>query len=337
MTIQPVDQAPAPGYPQKHSEESKQALAKANPKRWVAAPLVVGALSSAVMVGLSGCGTTEGIVEQTPSELVTVTEATTETTEVPTGAASVTTSAATVEYPVMGYMPLPSTTVAATKKPTTTKNHTTTQKPAKPITTTAKNITLDENITLEKKSIVPLFEYGNGTGSFGCVSVAAPVFFSEEEAFAIMKSAFAEAGVTLETNSKSQRATLPRFSLVKYALSEDNRELFGTQRGDLTPDGSLNGIAVEFVSLEDVKPWVEDFNGMSTVSTYPVKPAAQILAEKNPGLVVFYDPVTYYSEWSEPRKSFSFEKTEKEARAKSERELRRQVQAFVEWMNEGGA
>ena len=78
MTVQPVKNAPAPGYPE---------------KRWLAAPLAVG-LTIAMALGLNGCGerVTMGEAAQTPTEICATQAATTvaaqDTTTNETGAAA---------------------------------------------------------------------------------------------------------------------------------------------------------------------------------------------------------------------------------------------------------
>ena len=64
MTIQPVKNTPAPGYPEK--------------SRWLAAPLAAG-LTAAIALGLSACGerVTMGDVVQVPTETCTAQVATT--------------------------------------------------------------------------------------------------------------------------------------------------------------------------------------------------------------------------------------------------------------------
>jgi len=317
MKIQPVEHIATPAYPDTYAEESRRALAKAQPRRWIAAPLVVGALSSAVAVGLSGCGDSNAVLgnEIGPTDLVSLTQ---ESTEVP----------ATPIYLTDG-------------EPTTTPTL------FAPSTTAATAVTSKQNQTISK--VVPLFEYGEGTGSFGCVSIAAPVFFSEDEAFAILASAFADAGITLEANSKSQKAALPITD--RYNFSYEEKAL-KTKRGTLTPDGTVNGIPVEFVSIGDVNEWDrKDYTQWISVEGYTTKGAAQILAENNPGLVVFYDPAAktntqalwdleyaegesdeaYHARWSA-----AYEKARGEARAQSEQQLRQQAGAFVAWMNGEG-
>jgi len=280
MNIQPVSNTPAPGYPDKYAEESRQALAAAQPRRWIAAPLAAG-LAATVALGLSGCGeafVTGGVPVQTP-------------TQVTTGGTPFST-----EY----------------------FNEITTARPL-------------------LAGTIPLFEFGEGTGAFGCVSVTAPVFMSEEEAFAILSTEFAEAGIMIRRNSKIQQAILPITDRYSFA----NDDPLQTKKGALIPDGTLNDMPVEFVSRADVDAWErEDYTMRISVDEFNMKEAAQTLAENNPGLIVFYDPVTaWMDEIYEERWEMKYDgaHTEADARAESEQLLRQQVQAFLQWLQEEGA
>ena len=209
-------------------------------------------------------------------------------------------------------------------------------------------VTLNENTSLPA-GVIPLFEYGEGIGVFGCVSVAAPYFMSEDEAFAILKAAFAEAKVELSKNIKKQSAILPVTIIDTW---DDNAPKL--IHGSLTSDGLANGMPVEFVSRADVRAWEYKPTGPQSdtisVSSYHMKGAAKTLAENNPGLVVFYDPVFYldplnirierknggsdedfYTRYLAARAS-----AENEALIKSEQQLRNQVRAFIEWLNAEG-
>ena len=274
MNIKPVEHPVEPGYPDKYAEESRRALASAQPRRWIAAPLAAG-LAATVALGLSGCG----------------------------------------EHVVMGEMAIPT------------------------------EVTINSGIPYSEEylakiaaaNVIPLFEFGEGTGSIGCMSIAAPVFLSEEEAFAILSAAFAEAGVMLRRNNKTRQGTLP----VTIIDTWDDKAP-KTKKGSLKPDALAGDIPVEFVSREDVKAWEYEPTGpmrtTSSAGSYKMKDAAQALSENNPGLVVFYDPVTYWdiTGQGERYEDFRFTNTEQEARAESEQLLREQVQAFIEWLQAEG-
>jgi hypothetical protein len=205
-------------------------------------------------------------------------------------------------------------------------------------------------ISVLSSSFVPLFEYGEGTGAIGCVSIAAPLFFSEEEAFAILKAAFAEAGLTLNQDTYTQRAILP----VTELFPNQGNTKCATTVGELTPDGLLEvdyGLPLEFVSAGDVVEWEGETEMHASVEVYQIKEAAQTLATNNPGLVVFYDPVTmqdmeklwelgqeegesdedYWARWEAARA-----KAEQVAKTESEQLLRQQAQAFIAWLHTEG-
>ena len=204
-------------------------------------------------------------------------------------------------------------------------------------------VTLSENISLPS-GVVPLFEYGEGIGAFGCVSVASPYFMSEDEAFAILKAAFAEAKVELSKNIKEQQIILP--ANIIAARGDDAPE---TIASSLMLDGLANGMPVEFVSEADVVAWKYG-RPDPIVSFYQIKNIAQTLSENNPGLVVFYDPVSYAhseSKRTEQKKGESREAfraryqalcdhVENETIIESEQQLRNQVRAFIEWLNAEG-
>lgn len=204
--------------------------------------------------------------------------------------------------------------------------------------------------TLPYDSMIPLFEYGEGTGAIGCVSIAAPVFMSEEEAFAILSTVFAEDGLTLGQGTEIlDNINLPVTSIYE---SENEESLYKTEQEDLIPDGLLrHTLPVIFVSTKDVEDWNEDTGMESSVSSYNVKKAAQTLAENNPYLVVFYDPIasldydkllTLEREDGESDEAYYTRRSAVEqeeadaARAESERLLRLQAEAFITWLEDGG-
>ena len=143
---------------------------------------------------------------------------------------------------------------------------------------------------------VPLFAYGDGFGAFGCVSVTAPMFLSEDEAAAIINSEAERLGVTFDivNSPKITGAAIPETSLGRY-------EDLGTISGELDTDGHSEelGISYEFVSRDDYREWEAKGKGpTSTVSLFDIKDAAARLAENNPDLAVFYDPLNYIVDFS---------------------------------------
>ena len=206
-------------------------------------------------------------------------------------------------------------------------------------------------------SYIPVFEYGEGTGSIGCMAIAAPVFMSEEEAFAILAAALAEAGLTLNKAATTlDMATLP----VTDLYGDKNIDTSAVMPGALTIDGLLDveqGLPVKFVSKDDIEAWQYkhapgETPMMSSVSSYKVQNAARTLADNNPSLVVFYDPLTmvyydqlwdkvlkaegeseeeYWARWEAAR-----DEAEQAAKAESGQYLRGQAQALVDWLRAQG-
>jgi len=170
---------------------------------------------------------------------------------------------------------------------------------------------------------IPLFEFGEGTGSIGCDAVNSPSFMSEEEAFAILISEFERVGLSLERGTYPLSGmNIPVTEL--YSRDSSSSEI---QTGELTAD-SLTGdywnLPVMFISRSDVENW-ENPGNYSSVSSYNIKGTAQTLAENNPGLVVFYDPITFIDNDNVDKMRYT---TPKEA----EELLRQQAGAFVEWL-----
>ncbi len=161
---------------------------------------------------------------------------------------------------------------------------------------------------------VPFFEYGNGRGSFGCMSVAAPVFLSEEEARQVILEEALKYGLSFKDN-KTIKTKIP----VTY-LSENKMDLI---KGKLELDGyDETGIGFEFVSKEDYLKFntVND-EMLSSVVSYNIKDAAKAISDNIDNTAVFYDPISYDSE----KYRYGTEEESKEL-------LRKQVKDFIEWL-----
>jgi hypothetical protein len=151
---------------------------------------------------------------------------------------------------------------------------------------------------------IPLFEFGEGTGGFVCIAINAPAFFSEEEAFAILASSFKEAGLTVDTTS-----------------------------GLSLPD--LSDISIEFISIDKTEQ-IPNPSGIAA-SSFSTKSTAQKLAESNPLLAVFYDPVVYGDmDYNTEDWQSAHEKAVEQAKVESEQLLRQQANAFIEWLQQEG-
>jgi len=198
----------------------------------------------------------------------------------------------------------------------------------------------------------PFFEHGNGVGTYGCQAVAAPVFLSEDDAFAIIKDEFKKSGLVVRQNG----GTIENIQIPKpnpYYSPRDNDSRMQTVKGRLDFDFTVQGrnIVMEYVSTDDMRMWESagpDENGImrvSTVSRYDYKEAARTLNDglnrSDHGNVhgVFYDPVervdmmsvSKADDWKKARA-----RLEKEARQRASAELREQVKDFIEWLSAQG-
>ena len=160
-------------------------------------------------------------------------------------------------------------------------------------------------IQISANTFIPLFEYGEGGGTPGQIQfIGQPtIFMSEKEAFAILSAVFADAGLTLSMedqplDDKTLPVTNNQFrSHAGWAPSETTQgELYVWS---LNADGWL---PVVFVSQSDVISWYGERGRVSSVSWYDTLAAARVLAENNPRLVVFYDPIVgrFTGNWVRP-------------------------------------
>jgi len=303
MKIKPVEFTPPPSYPDKYSDEAKRALVYARPRRWVGKS-VTAALSATVALGISGCSNNT----------------------------------------TMGTAPMPTAVETEELEPVTI---------GEPIPAPVEN-EKDEFATLgaiptpvSLDLYVPLFEYGEGTGSIGCVAVTAPVFMSEEEALAILTAAFEEAGLRLSE---------PAAALGNAAIPRPNLNTGNTEQSwsNLDVSGTLGlgfgePVPVKFVSVSAMKDWekktylADGTEIGNSVEIYNIQDAARILADNNPGLVVFYDPMVMVGpseleqmdgETDEDywlRVDTDYEERFENAKRESEELLLNQAEAFVEW------
>ncbi len=138
---------------------------------------------------------------------------------------------------------------------------------------------------------VPLFEHGDGRGTYGCVAVTSPLFLTEDEAAQVIIDEASRLGYEFTRGGTSVAAKLP--NTVPSAFGADTEKL-GTTDGPLDPDGTVaDGLVFEFVSKDDLFAWeTDDYDGpRASVSVYDVKDAATRLASNNTGVAAFYDPV----------------------------------------------
>lgn len=179
---------------------------------------------------------------------------------------------------------------------------------------------------------IPIFAHGTGRGSYGCESVAPPVFLSEEEAMQVIEEECAAQGIDL-SGQKTISGTFPATSTLPEAVSGGASDQ--TYTGDLSLDGYSDdlGIGVEFVSTDDILDWKADTGMAATVEEFDLKGTAQRLADCTDNVAVFYDPT------ADDDLDFTGSNEEsyvESSREQSLEELRAQVRDFLQWLKAQG-
>ena len=179
---------------------------------------------------------------------------------------------------------------------------------------------------------IPIFAHGTGRGSYGCESVAPPVFLSEEEAMQVIEEECAAQGIDL-SGQKTISGTFPATSTLPEAVSGGASDQ--TYTGDLSLDGYSEdlGIGVEFVSTDDILDWKADTGMAATVEEFDLKGTAQRLADCTDNVAVFYDPT------ADDDLDFTGSNEEsyvESSREQSLEELRAQVRDFLQWLKAQG-
>lgn len=155
--------------------------------------------------------------------------------------------------------------------------------------------------------VAPLFEHGKGTGSFGCIVVAPPVYFSEEEGLKMIKKILEKKGLSFtRTDVKLETVKIPTpfdlllFEDLKQMIPEEDIKKENIQvhadpfSVDLFDDNKK--IAVEFLSRQDESELNAD-GGWCSVQTHKMKPTANKVLKnvKEKGeeyyFGLFYDPL----------------------------------------------
>lgn len=173
----------------------------------------------------------------------------------------------------------------------------------------------------QKARVAPIFEHGQGQGSFGCVAVNPPVFLSEDEARKVILEEAKRAGIDFKVDSlvidngfvpiTDRYGFLDREEAAKTGSSKDPQPTLNYEKPKpKEPEPRLNyqmlrldgtdakrKISFEYVSEEDFQSWEKrPLTRACTVDAYEMKKTAEQLAEglkrSDPEGVfaVFYDP-----------------------------------------------
>lgn len=186
---------------------------------------------------------------------------------------------------------------------------------------------------------VPLFVHGEGRGSYGCESVAPPVYLSEDEAAQVIRETAKEYGLSLTGEGTVSGDALPYTSL--FGKMDE------TYKGELALDGydEATGLGYLFVSRNDVAAWQKDIGVYASVETYDMKGTAEKLSDTVKNTAVFYDPGTdsalldEYFLHADTEDRYSEENLQAYAaaqKAQAEEKLRAQVMDFIAWLQAQG-
>jgi len=191
--------------------------------------------------------------------------------------------------------------------------------------------------------VAPLFEHGDGRGAFGCVMVTPPAFISEAEALAVINEIAKEYG--LEFSDAGARFSNVLRPATELSSPDDTTrlpraEVYITLTADFCDDNK--GIAIEYVSIDDVREWSVRPSGIS-FEWFDTKDAAEQLSEALEDALpadgsfaagVLYDPCDSYP--SENRINGDREKAARKARELSEADLKAQAEDFFKWLKSQG-
>ena len=136
----------------------------------------------------------------------------------------------------------------------------------------------EDDSTKAKSIVAPIFVHGDGRGSFGCVSVSPPVFFTEDEASQIIQVEAEMAGIKFTHNSHEvANVDIPYSKRLKWKHTHRNRHDLPNSPFRLREDSLLNPeayktseirrivldgyfnekhIGFEFVSKQDYEDWI---------------------------------------------------------------------------------
>ena len=174
---------------------------------------------------------------------------------------------------------------------------------------------------------VPLFEHGGGTGVYGCVMVTAPVFMSEDDAFAIIKDEFRKKKLTVQLAGDKDVIKNIQIPKVNTDGGIDMKTETGgmkTETGELAFDFIVKdkNIVMEYVSVSDLYAWDSGENKTSIYGCNSKGTAQTLNAGLNNAYSenvhgVFYDPIA-------------------DTNKQSEDDLRAQVKDFLAWLSQQG-
>lgn len=202
---------------------------------------------------------------------------------------------------------------------------------AAPMETPVINAVLPGGVLALTIPIAPLFIHGNGMGAYGCQMVAPPVFLSEDEALSLVNDVAKDYGLEFSAQVSVDFTDVLEPSV---NIMQPENALPSDTYITLCPDfmDASHGVAIEFVSVEDVKAWHRDTGVGCSVEQYDTIGAAAQLSDALDDAYsdtistagVLYDPCELS------------EKSESASREISVDQLKKQAKDFFEWLKSQG-
>jgi len=304
ITVTPVKKYAAPKYPTQTAAEREPELLRRLPPRWEQNVRVAAAVTMIGAMTLSGCG-----IKKTDNSSAVVVPAT--EIEIAADIGALAGEPAMVEFTTEQDMTIDTGDLAGEilVELTTEQNFTA--------------IETTENDNASFLNVAPIFFHGEGTGAFGGVPLMDPyAVLSEQEAFAIINSAAASAGLNFSADPPDYTATKNKTGN-KYLVGDEYcEEELGDGSVGLNFYDRDKRVAVAYIPMGEAT----EMPLTSTVIIHRPRELAELVAEdfsRQKGEItigVFYDPgVNYEGD-----------------KLKLEEDLRAQVRDFVAWLQNQG-
>lgn len=191
-----------------------------------------------------------------------------------------------------------------------------------------------KNVKSTPTRIAPVFQHGDGRGSFGCEAINPPVVLSEAEARQVIIEEAKRSGIVF--NQKDVELPSVKIQLeVDMSLYPEGK----TEVLKLDGKDTKRNIGFEYVSMDDTELWQAASNGTAH-TVEPLKAAKllrkQLATGKPRGTYgVFYDPFVRPKS-ADSRNQNVTEISEYDASKASKEELRAQVRDFIKWLKVEG-
>ncbi|MDR0842038.1 MAG: hypothetical protein LBP68_01305 [Acidobacteriota bacterium] len=192
----------------------------------------------------------------------------------------------------------------------------------------------------ETMRVAPIFHHGAGRGVFGCMSTAAPIVLTEDEARLVIVEEAASAGIHFSSDGKTVAGVERPLTKNSELIADKRTGEPKMRRSRLVLDGTdqQRDISFEFVSREDLRNWeIEEYDGLTnSVFVRDNRRASELLQgglakAKGSGAVgVFYDPIEFDDD------GLFNDAGQAKARKQTVQLLQQQVRDFIAWLKAEG-